>query len=299
MNILQIKCFSRLANNMKLTKTAHEFDLQASTVSKYIDRIENELHCKLFHQSPEGLELTPEGEIIYPYFQYISTQYDNMKRAINDYIGDKKHIIRIAIPFHQIRLVQALLTYQDRHPEMELHVSELGAARIQELLDNAEADIGFVYSNLIETNYSSFIPIKREAIVAVMKKDNPIAARQSIDLSELAEEEFILFVGDPLMYRYYLKLCLVAGFVPRMNHQDMRVMTILDMISHRGGVTLLPQATAELLCPDSCLIVNIETQERLQLTAYISDGYRLNQSAEMLQELTLILDELKESGLYI
>ena len=158
-----------------------------------------------------------------------------MKKAIDEYMGDKKHVVRTAIPFHQIRLVQALLSYQDRHPEVELHVSELGAASIQELLDSAEADIGFIYSNLIESNYSSFIPIKREAIVAVVKNDNPISAKQTVDLSELAEEKFILFVGDPLMYRYYLKLCLVAGFVPKIIPQDMRVMTILDTISRRGG----------------------------------------------------------------
>ena len=298
MNIIQIKCFSRLANNMKLTKTAHEFDLQASTVSKYIDRMENELNCRLFYQSSEGLELTPEGEIVYPYFQYISTQYDNMKKAINDYAGNQKQIRRIAIPFHQIRLVQALLAYQDRHPEMELHVSELGAASIKELLESAEADIGFIYSNLLETNYSSFIPIKRESIVAVVKNDNPAASRENVDLAEMADEEFILFVGDPLMYRYYLRLCLNAGFVPKTVPQDMRVMTILDRISRRGGVTLLPKATAKLLCPAECTIVDLRTQERLQLMAYISDGYRVNQSTEMLQEIITILDDLGEPGLF-
>ena len=65
-----------------------------------------------------------------------------------------------------------------------------------------------------------------------------------------------------------------------------------------GGVTLLPKATAELLCPDTCAIVNLQTKERLQLTAYISDGYRINQSTEMLQEIIKILDDLEEPGLF-
>ena len=55
-----MKCFVRLAATKKLTETANMEGIRASTVSKYLDGMEDEIKAELFHRSAGGIELTKD-----------------------------------------------------------------------------------------------------------------------------------------------------------------------------------------------------------------------------------------------
>ena len=90
MKISQMRCFVRLAATKKLTETANMEGIRASTVSKYLDGMESELKAELFRKSPGGLELTKEGEIIYPTISFIVKKYDDMMAYMSGFSDRQK-----------------------------------------------------------------------------------------------------------------------------------------------------------------------------------------------------------------
>ena len=72
------KVFNMVVKYQSITAAAKAMDLTQPTVTHYIQKLEENLHCVLFLRGKKGVTLTPEGEIIY---HYIDIACENMMRA--------------------------------------------------------------------------------------------------------------------------------------------------------------------------------------------------------------------------
>lgn len=66
------KIFYYVAHYQNITLAAKALYLTQPTVSHYILNLEKDLNCKLFIRSKKGMQLSPEGELL---FQHISKAY--------------------------------------------------------------------------------------------------------------------------------------------------------------------------------------------------------------------------------
>ena len=61
----------RIVELGSFTKAALELHLTQSAVSQSISSLEDELHIKLLNRNRGGVDLTPEGKLLYPHIEKV------------------------------------------------------------------------------------------------------------------------------------------------------------------------------------------------------------------------------------
>lgn len=286
MTVLQTKCFVNLATTKKLTETANQLNLRASTLSKYIDHMEDELSAKLFQKGQTGLELTKEGEIIYPSIQYIAKKYDDMLLDISRFASNHNMTINVGMVFHQSEMLSRLTEFSRLYPDINVTITENMASDIQHLLDTSSIDTAIIYEELLEKKYSHAVPIRKDKLVAIVGREHPLAEREQISVSELKDETFLLFKGDSLMYRFQIHACIDAGFAPRETHNNLRVSTIMEYVAANRGVSLLVENTVKHMEYDKVVVLPLIEPPTLTMSMFFPAVYLPNTVIKLMKYIT-------------
>ena len=247
MTYLQMICFISLAETQKMSITASSLGLSLSTLSKHIDRLEDEFSATLFVKRGSKKVLTREGELIYPSIKYMAKQHDDMRREIRTHTSSTYDAhMSIAIGYQQSHVMRQIMAFIKAHPEIEVAVTECSASEVCAMVDSGKADIGIVCEQIINKKYPLSHPISRDKLCAVVSENHPLATSGIISIRDLQGEKFILYKGDQLMYRYLLNFCIAAGFVPDAESGILRLSTLLINVRAGNGVTLLTEKTVDI-----------------------------------------------------
>lgn len=273
MKISQMKCFVRLAATKKLTETANMEGIRASTVSKYLDGMEDEIKAELFHRSAGGIELTKEGELIYPSISFIVKQYDDMMAYMSEFSEKHKMQLKVALQYHQNQILKALMRYMELQPDVIMNILESPAQEIQDMLDMSNVDIAIIYEELLGKKQPWSYPMRKDKMVAVVGKNHRLAGAQCISISDLKSDVFIFFKGDALMYRYQVQLCISAGFAPAELHHNLRQRTILECAACGNGVSIMPLYTTSFIKTDDIVLLPLEEEPTLTMSIVCPKEY--------------------------
>ncbi|MCL2366423.1 MAG: LysR family transcriptional regulator [Oscillospiraceae bacterium] len=267
MTYLQMICFISLAETQKMSITASALGLSLSTLSKYIDRLEDEFSVTLFIRKGSRKVLTREGELIYPSIKYMAKQYDDMRRELRTHTSPYDSHISIGIGYQQSHVMRQLTAFIKAHPKVEVAVTECSSNEICSMLNSGRADIGIVYEQIISKKYPRAHPISQDKLCAVVSTDHPLAQCKTISTNALQGEKFLLYKGDSLMYRYLLNVCIAAGFVPDVEYSTLRLSTLLINVAAGNGVTLLTEKTVDIQNISGVVALNLSENPLLTTCA--------------------------------
>src|SRR5260370_16489216 len=84
--------------------------------------------------------------------------------------------------------------------------------------------------------------VRRELIVCVLPEKHPLAMRERITVSLLADEPFVLQSSQRGggYYTQLMKLCLASGFSPNVIQEVTEMHTIVSLVAAGMGVSLVP-----------------------------------------------------------
>lgn len=132
--VAETKSFSKAANLLYVTQPA---------VSHSIQTLENLLDTKLFYRGSKGVTLTSEAENLLVYikmaYNYINMGEQSLKNSKELLQGD----VRIGIPTHlaSILLIDKLKEFNQKYPNVKLHVQSKSTKNLVLMLENHELDI--------------------------------------------------------------------------------------------------------------------------------------------------------------
>ena len=114
------KVFYYVAYYQNITLAAKALYLTQPTVSHYILNLEKELNCKLFVRSKRGMQLSPEGELL---FEHIAKAYEEIsygEEKLKEYLNLGKGIIKIGATETTLRyyLISALGKFKEKYPNI-------------------------------------------------------------------------------------------------------------------------------------------------------------------------------------
>ena len=266
MTVLQMKCFINLVNTKKQADTANILGIQPSTLSKYIEHLENEFSVKLFHKTSNGLELTKEGLLLYPDIHFMLKKYEDLITQIGKYSSKWQAKISIASMFHQPKLLKIVNDFSKLNPDIDLAISEITVSDVKSALDSQTVDAAIIYKEFLPKKYVNTIPMQEVNLIAVVNNSHPLADRDCISVSELKNEQFVLFKGDSPMYLFLLHTCINAGFVPNEINMDLRMYTIMDYLSNNMVVSLLMQNVVESFINDKLVAIPLKEEPKLTMS---------------------------------
>lgn len=123
-----IRIFLSVANSGNLSEVARREGVAASSISRKIDALEEELGFKLFLRSSRLIALTDAGEQFLPRANAILLEMDEAKSAMAELNAEPQGLLTITAPasFSRLHVAPAVARFLKRYPlmEIELHASD-------------------------------------------------------------------------------------------------------------------------------------------------------------------------------
>ena len=137
--------FSSLVRTRSVRATADHLEVNPSTVTRRLDRLESRLGLKLFVRSHTGLSVTADGEEFMTRIEPLAAQLGDLEQQLHGRGGEVAGTVRITVPdVFAIMLMADFSDSASRHPRLRLEFLP-GYQTLD--LDRGEADVAIRVTN--------------------------------------------------------------------------------------------------------------------------------------------------------
>lgn len=187
MEIRVLRYFLEIARTSNMSRAAETLHISQPTLSKQMKDLEQELGKKLFRRGSSSVSLTDEGMLLRKRAEDILEMVDktiNEFSELDNITGGEVHIG--CAESHQIKyLAQAIKEFKKKYPLFRYHITSGNTEQVVERLDRGLIDFAVIVEppNLSKYNYIEVPETNTWGLI--MKKDDPLAIRDSIEVDDL------------------------------------------------------------------------------------------------------------------
>ena len=247
MDILHLTYFIEVARQKSFTKASQILHVSQPSISKVIKTLENELGVTLLERSGRQIALTDVGHAVFKRAQLVVSEFNDLSNEIHDVVNMQYGEIIVGLPpmIGASFFPKILRRFKKHYPKVTIKLIEVGSKQIELDVKNGILDIGVVALPLSEQGIDSF-SFLNEALQLVLPTKHPLAGRSSVALTELRDQNFILYSNDFSLNDLIDEECHRHGFAPRIVCQSSHWDFIAEMAAENLGIALLP----ETICKD-------------------------------------------------
>lgn len=245
MEIRTLRAFVEVVRQGGFSRAAKTVFATQSAVSKAIKQLEEEIGVPLLDRLGHKSKLTAAGEIVYARALRILAERDALLAELDELRGVKRGTLRLGLPPVGASTLFAPLfaAYRSRYPEIDIHLVEHGAEKLEEMLLTGEVDL--IASLLPVSDEFEWQEVRREPLVVLLPDNSPLADRGSLRLIDLKALPFILFQTGFALNRVILDACKRNGFEPLVSAQSGQVDFIEQLVASGMGIAFLPRMIAD------------------------------------------------------
>lgn len=141
--------FKDLSQYLVLTETLHysqaaeRCHTSASTISRVVQRLEDEVGQKLFERDKKEVRLTPAGETFKDFAARSLEQYQQLKRQLHTQTSELQGELSLycSVTASYSFLSELLAVFRERHPNVDIRLRTGDAAQAVDMALNGEVDI--------------------------------------------------------------------------------------------------------------------------------------------------------------
>ncbi|MGI6118302.1 MAG: LysR substrate-binding domain-containing protein [Bilifractor sp.] len=189
MQLQTIRSFLALCNISNISKCSALLHISQQGLSRQIRSLENELGTQLFIRQPRGVVLTPQGELLRPYFQQMLNSYDNGLRSLKKYNESRARDLTLYVcpGIHTALGTAFFLKFDQEHPEINLRLHYASDPECEEALTTGKADAAFL-DHPQHPEFFDMYEVVHSRLVAVVCPDHPLVKKKEISLKDLKAE---------------------------------------------------------------------------------------------------------------
>jgi DNA-binding transcriptional LysR family regulator len=242
----QLEYVAAVARLGSFRRAAEDLHISQPALSETVRNLERELGVDIFERGRSGASLSDDGRELLSHISGIIDAVDGLRRAA-DVHHHTSRMVRVAtvnagtVPV----LTPAIAAFRAVHPNTQVEVVGAQEEQIHRGLREGSFDLGLVTAVDGDDAPPEFetTTLLRGPAVVCLRPDDPLAARETISVQELAQAPLIVMRAGYLMHRYLHRL--LGDRVPRFSYStDGGEMGKL-MVAEGLGVTLLPQFSVE------------------------------------------------------
>jgi len=245
MEIRTLRAFVEVVRQGGFSQAAKTIFTTQSAVSKAIKQLEEEIGVPLLNRLGHKSKLTAAGEIVYARALRILVERDALLAELDELRGVKRGTLRLGLPPVGASTLFAPLfaAYRSRYPEIDIHLVEHGAEKLEEMLLTGELDL--IASLLPVSEEFDWQEVRREPLMVLLPDNSPLAEHPSLRLADLKTMPFILFQTGFALNRVILDACKRNGFEPLVTAQSGQVDFIEQLVASGMGIAFLPRMIAD------------------------------------------------------
>lgn len=249
MNLDQLQSFLEVAERGHFTQAAQALHLAQPSLSRQIATLERDLGARLFHRVRGRVSLTTAGETLLPYARRMLADADGVRVAFAELAGLTKGRVRLgATPSLCTSIVtDALTTFHERHPGIEIELSERGSRGLATELVEGGLDLALLTSteSAAAATLATTPLLTEELVVASSSAAGTPLAADTVTLAELALLPQIAFHRSYDLRAATEAAFAAAGLVPNIVLEGPEMDAVLRFVERGVGVAVIPAMVAE------------------------------------------------------
>ncbi len=247
MTLQQLEYVLALEKTRHFVRAAELSGVTQPTLSAMIQKLEDELDCKIFDRSRNPIEVTEIGLQIIRQAQEIVIQANQLK----DTVQLEKELLAGSLNLAIIPTIAPYLlpkfiaTFKNAYPEISLKVSEMHTSTIIEKLRLAEIDIAII-STPLENSKIFEVPLYYEKFTAYISPNEPIFNRTELSASDMPLDHLWVLEEGHCLRNQVFNFC---NEKPQhiTTYEAGSIDTLIKIVDVNGGYTVIPELHIELL----------------------------------------------------
>ncbi|WP_150271456.1 LysR family transcriptional regulator [Paenibacillus tepidiphilus] len=256
MELLQLQYFLAVARLEHMTEAAKSLHVTQSSLSKTIQRLEEDLGVPLFDRTGRKLRLNTYGASFLHRAERALFELEQGRQELTDLSGRDQRTLELAVNTAS-SLPGILKEFRKQMPEVQFHVQMLAAQEMIACLQRGEVDYCISSPPLSGDDIASQIVFIDRILIAV-PAGHPLAERESVALSELRNESFVGVKQGYGTRDLADSICETAGFRPKYVYEGDEPARITALVEAGIGIAFIPGTAIYSRQAVTCLRVEHE-----------------------------------------
>jgi DNA-binding transcriptional LysR family regulator len=169
-----------------------------------------------------------------------------MYSTLNDMTHLKRGKIHIGLPpiIGSLFFPKVMAKFHRDYPNIEIKITEYGGARVVKSVEEGEFELGVAVLPIDDKELNVF-PFLAEEMRLLVPYSHRYANRESVELKELVDEEFIFYHEEFSLHDIMRKKFINEGFEPKILFKTSQWDFMTEMVAAQMGVTILPESICE------------------------------------------------------
>jgi len=247
MDLRQLRYLVALADERHFTRAAAREHVAQPALSQQIRRLEDELGLPLVERTTRQVRITDAGELLVARGRRIIAELNAAHDEIEAVKGVETGRVSVGAmhTMGPIDLSLVLAIFHQRHPAVDLTVREEASEDLARMIRDGELDLAFLsVTERVESHGLALHQLVSEELVVLLPPDHPLAAKETVRMADLRDEEFISYRPGARLRELLLSAAHQAGFEPRIKLESNESQRIRRLVGRGMGVAILPRSDA-------------------------------------------------------
>jgi len=246
MELRQLEYLVGVADDRNFTKAAARMHVAQPGVSAQIRRLERELGHELLDRSGREIRPTAVGEAVIEHARAALASIANARAVADEFSGLLRGRVAVGMlsGCNSADVPRLLAEYHRRHPAVDISLSEAASHDLLAAVNARTIDLAIVSIGPDDPEGIATQTIVDEAVVAVVRRDDPSATRSSITLSRLCERGLICLPRGTGIRTLLDNACTRQGLAPRIVFEATDLQIQAELAARGLGTAIVPISTA-------------------------------------------------------
>ena len=291
MTLQQLEYVLALEKTRHFVRAAELCGVTQPTLSAMVQKLEEELDCKIFDRSRQPIETTEIGKQIISQAQVIIYQANQLKESIKSTKEELTGTLHLAIipTIAPYLLPRFIASFKQLYPELSLKISEMHTDTIIEKLRIAEIDMAILSTPLNDPKILE-IPLYYEKFAAYISPTEPIYERIELSANDMPLDKLWVLEEGHCLRNQVFNFCHEKP-VQASTYEAGSIDTLVKIVDLNGGYTVIPELHIELLSESQKLnlrsVVNPEATREISIVIrhdFVREGV-INAVAECIKQI--------------
>jgi DNA-binding transcriptional LysR family regulator len=244
LDVKRMRVLREVAKQGSFSAAADALSYTQSAVSQQIAALEREAGTTLVERSARGIRLTDAGEALVRHAEKVMASLAEAEAELDAIAGLRSGRVRLAsFPTAGSALVPlAIANFRQRHPAVELNLSEMEPDESIPQLRAGELDIALIFepNDANDAEALDRTELLDDPFFLVTAEDHPMAKKPKLSLKDFASEPWINTTGTCACGQIMRGACVAAGFEPHTAFESDDYLLVQGLVAAGVGVALLP-----------------------------------------------------------
>lgn len=269
MDIQFFREFIVLANTCNFQEAAYILHLSQATLSKHVQKAEEELGVSLFDRTTRNVSLCEGGNIFYDYARRMIEVYDECNHSLNDLRAYDRRKLLIGFPssLGQYGIPALLARFIYCYPDIHTEIINEKEPKLAEFLVSRKLHFIFTGSPVTGNDSLRQQLFVSDSLCILLPYDHPMVDLPYVTFDQLREEKFVTHGLTSPETRELYRSSAKAGFEPQIIAQTTFRSNLVEMVRCGIGITLMGRRYAQSFNMNGLALVDI--RPRLSRNIYL------------------------------